>query len=165
VKTIILAVLAATLAPAWGQNLDLKFDAIAAKASEKAEIDLDAPVVALFLKNASGIDGLSGVIVRNYEFANPGAYAESDLDPLRRQVRGSGWSRIVCAKETGETTEVYVFSSGGKPAGFLIINTKPKELTVMQVKGTIQLGELRQVEDLVPSRFAFNLRNIPAAKR
>ena len=165
VKPIILAVLMAALVPAWGQTLDLKFDSIAAKAKEKAEVDLDAAGLGLLLKvsGVKGIEGVTGVIVRNYEFAKAGEYANSDLDPLRKQVAGAaGWSRIVNVSEDNETTEIYLFTTGDKPAGFLIISAEAKELTVVQIKGTIQLSQLAQLEELVQSKVAYDLKNVPA---
>src|SRR5437016_2785302 len=95
---------------AAAQKLELKFDALAAKASAKAELDLDANLLRLVthLAKDSDLDGLlSGVRaihVRNYEFSKAGAYSQKDLEHLRNQVAAqSRWSRIANVKED-ETT-------------------------------------------------------------
>ena len=164
-KTLMLAALTVALVPLWGQKLDLNLDSIAAKARNKAEVDLEGPVLAAALKSISdkSLDGIvqkvTGVFVRNYEFEKDGAYSDADLDALRRQVAGApGWSRVVNVKEDNETTEIYMFSDAGKPAGFLIISAEPKELSVVHVRGSIQLAQLQEV---VQSSIQFDLKNLP----
>ena len=164
-KTLLLAVLTMALAPAWGQKLELKLDSVAAKASEKTEVDLDGPVLAAVLKNTTskGLDAIAanvtGVFVRSYEFANDDAFTDADLAPLRKQVAGTpGWSRIINVKEEKESTEIYMFSDAGKPAGFLLITAEPNELTVVHVQGAIQLAQL---QELVQSSIQFDLKNLP----
>lgn len=168
-KTLAWIALTAALVPAWGQKLDLQFDKLAAKANQKTEVDVDRAALAMFAKNsgAKGLDGIlsgvNGVTVRNYEFAQTGAYNDSDLEPLRKQVAsGTGWSRIVNVKEEHESTEIYMFSQGDTPGGFLIISAEPKELTVVHVQGNIQLAQL---QELVQSSVKFDLKNLPAGSK
>ena len=160
-KTFLLAALAAMLAPVWGQQVDLKFDAIAAKAKEKTEIDLDANTLSALMKLGGKNDllaNVTGVAVRNYEFAKEGEYTDRDLEAVRKQVSGaSGWSRIVNVKDGKETTEIYMFAAGGKPAGFLLICAEPEELTVVNVEGNIQVAQL---QELVHSTVAFDLKRL-----
>jgi hypothetical protein len=164
VKALLIAALAATLAPVWGQQLDLKFDSIAAKAKEKTEIDLDNNALTALAKvgAAKGLDGIlaniTGVAVRSYEFAREGEYNDRDLEALRKQVSGgNGWSRIVNVKEEKEATEIYMLTAAGKPGGFLVISAGPQELTVVSVQGTIQLAQL---QELVQSNIAFDLKSL-----
>lgn len=164
-KTLAWMALTVALVPAWGQKLEINFDNLAAKAHEKAEVDLDRPTMDMLLKNsgAKGLDGVlsgvEGVAVRNYEFDQAGAYSDADLEPLRKQVAsGTGWSRIVNVKEGHESTEIYMFSQGDTPGGFLIISAEPKELTVVHVQGKIQLAQL---QELVQSSVKFDLKNLP----
>jgi len=167
---LLLAALAATLTPIWGQQLDLKFDAIAAKAKDKTEVDLNGPALSILAKAGgakAGLDGLlanlTSVAVRSYEFAKEGEYSDRDLEPLRKQVSGNnGWSRIVNVKEETETTEIYMFTTAGKPAGFLVIAAEPNELTVVNVQGTIQVAQL---QELVNSTIAFDLKSLGAASK
>ena len=66
-KLVVVAVLAGiTLAPlASAQKIELKFDALAAKASEKAEVDLDGSILKLLpqLLSKEDRDGKSPVIL------------------------------------------------------------------------------------------------------
>src|ERR1035441_4476635 len=120
-RFVVVAVLAGlTLAPpASAQKLDLKFDALAAKASDKAEVDLDGALLKLALQGLSKKDkdakspagdllsGVQEVHVRHYEFAKPGSYSDKDLEPLRKQVsEGSGWSRVLNVKRRTEERRV-----------------------------------------------------------
>lgn len=162
-KTLILTALTVALVPAWGQKLDLNLDTIAAKARAKTEVDLEGPVLAAALKNVSdkNPDGIlqkvTGVFVRNYEFEKNGAYTDADLRALRQQAAGRGWSRVVHIKEDNETTEIFMFTDAGQPAGFLMISAEAKELTVVHVQGTIQLAQLQEV---VQSSIQFDLKNL-----
>ena len=109
--TVFAGILLAPLATA--QKLELKFDALAARASDKSEVDLDAALLKMLLSHvpkdakSHGGDLFSGVQeihVRNYEFDKAGAYSDQDLEPLRKQVSaGSGWSRIATVKEKAES--------------------------------------------------------------
>jgi len=165
--TVVLAAI-----PASAQKLDLKFDALAARASDKAEVDLDGATLQTLLQVAakSGKDskelkglpellgGIQEVHVRHYEFEKPGAWSDKDLEGLRQQVSGAaGWTRIASVKEKDEATEVYVLSQGGKLGGALIMTGEAKELTVVHVLGVLTLA---QMKELVDSKIAYNLGNV-----
>jgi hypothetical protein len=88
--------------------------------------------------------------VRNYEFANAGAYTDKDLEPLRKQVsEGSGWSRIVNVKDKDkdDNVEVFVQSLGGKVGSCLILAAEAKELSVVYLMGTLTLARMKGVAD------------------
>ena len=161
-KLVVVAVLAGmTLAPfAGAQKLELKFDALAARASEKAEVDLDGSILKLLpqLLSKDDRDGKSPVIevlgglreihVRNYEFDKTGAYTDKDLEPLRKQVsEGSGWSRIVHVKEDGESTEVFMQSQGGKIGSCLSLAAEARELSVVYLVGTMTVAQMKGLAD------------------
>jgi hypothetical protein len=135
-------------APARAQALDINLDTMAAKAKEKAEVTLEGSLLAQALQMApanvkSAVANVSRVVVRHYEFATTGQYADSDLEAIRKQV--STWSRVINVKDEHESTEIYMLSKDGKPAGFLLIAAEPKELTVVHVVGSIDLASLRAV--------------------
>jgi hypothetical protein len=150
---------------AKAQKLELKLDAIAAKASDKAEVDLDGNLLKLALshlpkdKDSKSLNdvlgGVQEVHVRHYEFDKDGAFSKTDLDPLRKQVSdGSGWSRIVNVQEKNESAEVFVLNQGGKISGCLILATEARELSVVHISGTLTVA---QMKELVDSKLAYNL--------
>jgi hypothetical protein len=169
-KTLTATVIAALLLPAWAaaqkpasadQKLDFDFPNLAALAKHKAEVDLDGSTLAQLSggnkENAGVFSGLKGVHVRNYEFAEEGAYPKSALDPLRRQVAASpAWSRIVNVQEEKESTQIYILKgAGGEPGGLLVISAEAKEITVVEILGTVELGRLQEV---VQSSISYDLK-------
>lgn len=138
-----LAAFAMALVPLCGQSLDLHFDALAEKAKQKTEIDLEGPALAQAIPPSIKV---SRVAVRSYEFANKGEYSDKDIDALRQQVaKHAGWSRILSTKEPDESTEIYIQNQDGKPTAFLLISAEAKELTVVHVVGSIQLAQLKEL--------------------
>jgi hypothetical protein len=154
--------------PASAQKLELRLDAIAAKASDKAEVDLDGAILKLALpqalskkdkagKSPAGdlLSGVQEVHVRHYEFEKAGTFSDKDLEPLRKQVsEGSGWSRILNVKEKNGSAEVFVLNQGGKAGSCLILATEAKELSVVYIMGTLTLA---QMKELVDSNVVYNL--------
>jgi len=159
-KSLLIVTLA--LAPVWGQALDFNLDAVAAKAKEKAEITLEGPLLEQAMKNAPDkvkdkMGSVSRVLVRHYEFDKPGQYADSDLDSVRKVVSsGSDWARMLNIKEEKESVEIYMQTQAGKTTGFLLIAAEQKELTVVQITGTIDLASLQEV---VKSTINYDLKS------
>ena len=157
--------------PASAQKLELKFDELAAKASEKAEVDLDGALLKFALqaagkekkdsKDDKGKEALTGLLgniqqihVRHYEFDKAGAWSDKDLESVRKLVSGAGWSRIVNVKDKDETVEVHVLMQGSNLGGALILAAEEKEFTVVHLQGTMTLA---QMKELVDSKIAYNL--------
>lgn len=92
--------------------------------------------------------GLKGIYVRSYEFDDAGVYGPADLDFVRRQIKSPLWSRIVGVRSTvkGENVEVYTMLDGEKMNGLAIIAAEPKNFTVVNVVGMIDLEKLRMLE-------------------
>ena len=162
---------------AAGQKLDIKLDALAAQASAKHEIDLDGPLLKMALAKGAEhlakdpkagkklpigdlLSGIEAVHVREYEFEKPGAYTDTELDSLRKQVGGgSGWSRIVGVKEKNESTEVYLWLQGEQVGGCLILHAEPKEVAVVHVGGSVSLAKMKE---LVDSNIKYDLSSLMA---
>jgi uncharacterized protein DUF4252 len=175
-KTLLVATVMAALACelASAQKLNLDLSALAAKAASKNEVTLEGPALQMFQQAAASkgdkaaadnigkmFSGIEGVVVRNYKFAMAGEYSDRDLEPLRQQTgSGSGWSRIINVKEKDGNTEIYVYNQGGGPMGMLVIAAKAKELTVVQISGSVQLAQLKE---LVNSTIHFDPPNVDAA--
>jgi hypothetical protein len=154
-RLVVIAALAgmmwAPVAPA--QKLDLKFDALAAKSSDKAEVDLDGALLRLATRHAKAEAGdflgdLKEIHVRHYEFDKAGSYSDQDLAPLRKQVSESaGWSRILNVKEKDENTEIFVLTQGGKIGSCLILSAEARQLSVVHIMGTLTLARVKELAD------------------
>jgi hypothetical protein len=148
----------ATLAPAahLSAQLQINLDGLASKAKESVQITLDSTMLQLagnFLKSDNSddgkvkslISGLKAITVRNFEFAEEGQYKTEDLQPIRSQLRGPGWSKIVGTESKTEISEIYTKSDQGKIVGVAILNAEPKELSVIYIEGTIDLAGLARL--------------------
>jgi len=143
---------------ASGQQVRWNSEKLAAKASDSVDVTLDGPMLRLatkFLSSEDGderqvkklVAGLKGIYVKSFEFKNTGEYTAADVESFRAQVRGPGWDRIVGVHSTeeGENVEVYIKSDDGegkKISGLAIIAAEPKELTLVNIVGPIDLDTL-----------------------
>ena len=157
-KSLIVACLAALPLLAAPQQFHLNLDSVAAKASEHVDVSLNASTLQFAAKflDASDPDeakvkkliaGLEGIYVRHFSFKSAGAWSQADLEPIRAQLRGPEWSRIVgvVSSEDGENAEIWLRTSGNKSIGVAIIATEPKEMTVVNIAGTIDLESLSEL--------------------
>ena len=95
------------------------------------------------------ISGLKGVYVKSYEFKSEGQFTEGDLTLLRAQLSGPGWSRIVDIKsldDADDNAEVYVATDAGRVEGMSILSVEPKEVTVINIVGPIDIEKLKRLE-------------------
>ncbi len=161
---ILVFVLGAGSRAAFGQDTRLKIDnleKLADKAAETVDVTLDGPMLALASKFLSKerspdeakvkdlIKNLKGIYVKSFEFDKEGEYSEADVDAIRAQLRAPAWSRIVGvrSKRDGETAEVYLRTEGdSKILGMAVIAAEPKELTVVNIVGPIDLDKLSELE-------------------
>ena len=148
------------IAPAlgWGQALKLdSLDRLAAKASESVNVTLDGAL----LRMASGflseddkdeadvkklVAGLKSILVRSFEFKNTGEYLESDVEAIRAQLRNAGWKKIVEVRSKVEgDADVYLHTEADRVAGLAVISAEPRELTVVNIDGTLDLQSFRRI--------------------
>jgi hypothetical protein len=161
------ACIVAALAPAGAaaQKLELRLDALASRAAEKAEVDLDGAALGTAKILAGGIpaqlSGLAEVHVRHYEFPEKGAYSPADLEHLRKQVGpGSGWARLVSVKDETDDVEIHFFPARAGNGGLLIVAGEARELTVVHLVGDFSEDKLREI---VKSDIKYDLGGILAA--
>lgn len=147
----------------YGQDAKLqlgKLSDLEAKASEVVDVTLDGKMLQMaskFLSNKRSsdeakakelINGLKGIYVKSYEFEKEGQYSNADVDSLRAQLQSPGWQRLVGvrSKKDGEKAEVYIMTSGDNILGLAIIASEPKELTVVNIVGPIDINKLSDLE-------------------
>jgi len=153
----IIACLALPLAAA-PQQFQLNLDSVAAKASEHLDVSLNASTLQFAAKFLDSNDpdeakvkkllvGIDGIYVRHFEFKSAGAWNQADLDPVRAQLHGPEWSKIVgvTSSEDGENAEVWLRIAGNKTVGVAILATEPKEVTVVNIAGSIDLETLAEL--------------------
>ncbi len=155
-KIYSLAVLALTLsAPLFGQGakLNIQLDHLAAKAESVVNVNMDRATIEMGRQALSTkkeldpevkqlMEGLEGIYVRVFEFANPGVYTQADVEEIRKQLSGPGWASFVDVREKGETVSVYSYVEGGKVGGMAVLAAEPKELVVVNIVGPIDLAKL-----------------------
>jgi len=150
-------VLAVTLA-AHGQQIQIpaSWDQLAAKAEEVDNVMLDKNMLGLaakFMKDDNDQDSvevnrllgkLNGIYVRHLEFKNPGEFTQADVEPVRAQLQGPEWTRIVDVKDknTKENVVIYTRTVNGKSAGLVILAEEPTELTFVHLDGSIDPQDL-----------------------
>jgi hypothetical protein len=152
--TILLMVPAAAFAQSGRLRIDLPAS-IAARASETVDVNLDGVMLRLAAKFLSDDDEpgiremvrkLEGIYVRSYEFDQPDAYDRSVVVGLRAQL-GPEWKRIVTVESrTKENTEIYVRAQGDSVTGLVVLSAEPKELTIVNIVGPIDLDKLAGLE-------------------
>lgn len=136
-----------------------EFPALADKASESVVVTLDSALLGMasrFLdasdpEQASAkklVSSLTGIYVRSYKFDSDFAYPKADVDAVRRQLSAPGWSRMVEAHSKKENTDVDVFMlvDNGKAMGLAIIASEPREFTIVNIVGSIDLEQLHEIE-------------------
>ncbi len=142
-----------------GQLRIPEFAALADKASESVNVTLDANLLGMacrFLNSADAeqaaakklCTALTGIYVRHYTFDKDYAYPKVDIEGVRRQLSAPGWSRIVEARSKKENTDVDVFVliDRGKAQGLSIIASEPREFTIVNIVGNIDLDDLHELE-------------------
>jgi hypothetical protein len=154
-KYLLALLILAVTAPLQAQKVTIDLPGLAEKAREVVDITLDAQMLKLAAKFFSAPDEkmvrgivskLEGVYVRSYEFDKDNEYDRSSIDKIRAQL-GPSWKKIVNVRGKKEDAEIYLDMRGGdQPMGLVIIKTEPRELTVVNIVGPIDLDQLSHLE-------------------
>lgn len=143
--------------PAAAQRLNLDFPGLADRAEEVVDVTLDGAMLRLASKFFSNKDAderavremvqkLQGIYVRSYTFEKAGMYDRAIVDRLRSQI-GAGWNKIVNVQGKKENVEIYVQTRGeDQITGLVVISAEPRELTVVNIVGPVDLDRLADIE-------------------
>jgi hypothetical protein len=94
--------------------------------------------------------GLDSVQVRNYEFEQAGEFSDADLDSVRAQIaKLHGCTSIVDSKSKKEHSQVFLCSEEGKTTGIIVLDSEPKELNVVYVKGNMNMSDLGKLNGMM----------------
>lgn len=160
-KLVIASILALSLAvPASAQRLNLDLPGLAGladRADEVVDITLDASMLRLAAKFLAGndpdereirslISGLQGIYVRSYEFAKDGEYDRSLVERIKSQL-GPSWKPLVTVRsKTKENVNIMADVRGDRINGLVIIAAEPREFTVVNIVGDIDIDRLSRLE-------------------
>jgi hypothetical protein len=131
------------------------FEKLAAKASEKINVNLDASLVEFAGRFLSGekpdeaaakklLGSLKGIYIRGFEFSKEGEYSPKDLDSIREQLKSPGWNCFFSAEEQGgrETVDICLHREGELATGLVVLAVEPKEVSVINIVGSIRPEDL-----------------------
>src|SRR5256885_1241533 len=115
---LILLLISCAAAQDKSGRLQFDWDKLAAKAVEKVDLNLEAPMLEMaskFLgstgddaKFKQAVQGLKGVFVKSFTFDKEGEYSQADVASLRSQLRSPEWSKILDVQEKRESTGIYI---------------------------------------------------------
>ncbi len=157
---LLLLVGSAMTVRAQGPKLQMdQLDVLANKASETVDVKLDERLMQITYKFFVGKDpddakikevlkGIKGIYVKSFTFEKEGEYSQVEVDSVMSQLRGATWSRIltVKSKKDGANVEVYLNMVADQITGLAVLSVEPKEFTVVNIVGPIDLDKLSELE-------------------
>jgi hypothetical protein len=161
-SVLLLALLVPRTAAAQGARLQLDhLNKLADRSKETVDVTVDAAMLketAGFLagKGADSekvqdlLAGIRGIYVKSFQFGVPDAYTEADVEAVRKQVSGPGWSRVVGVRGKRELTEIYFWKERDTTGGLVVIAAQPNELTVVNIVGRVDLASLAALGPMIP---------------
>jgi Domain of unknown function (DUF4252) len=100
-------------------------------------------------KAAAGVlKDIDSIRIRSFKFDDDGAYSMADIDAVRKQLDGPGWSHLVAQhkREPKEDTDVFMCLEDGKIKGLAVIASQAREFTIVNVIGNIDIDKLAQLK-------------------
>jgi hypothetical protein len=158
---IILLLICGGVMSARAQSAKLQLDqldALANRASNTVDVKLDEHLIQttskLFGKDPDEAEikdllkSVKGIYVKSFSFDKENEYSPVEIESVTSQLRSGGWSKIVgvTSKKEGENVDVYLMQLGDQISGLAILCINPKELTVVNIVGPIDLEKLSQLE-------------------
>ena len=126
---------------------------LAAKADEVVKVTMDKKMLQFaskFMDSEGDDEGrkiiqkLNGIYVRSLEFKNEGEFTENDVAPVRAQLQGPEWSRIVQveSKSDKEHVEIFIKYVNNVAQGLVVLSEEPRELVLVHLDGPINPEDL-----------------------
>jgi hypothetical protein len=161
VKIALACLLAPALAAAQDARLKLpEFKSLAGKATESVNISLSPWLLHMagaFIdeKDADSVAtkqllaGIKAIEIRSYHFATDFAYSAADIDGVRSQLSGPGWSQLmqVHHRDKSEDVDMYVLIENNVTKGFALVASQPREFTIINIVGSINVDDLPKLEN------------------
>jgi hypothetical protein len=145
---------------AQGPKLQLdQLDVLANKANETVDVRLDERLMQTTAKFFSSKDpddaeikevlkGVKGIYVKSFTFDKDGEYSSAEVESVMSQLRVGAWSKVLTVKsrKDGENVEVYLNLAGDQINGLAVLSIDPREFTVVNIVGPIDLEKLSKLE-------------------
>lgn len=149
------------------------FEGIASKAIQTVDISLNTSLLGMaagFMDSSNPDDaavkeiiaGLKGVYVRSYTFNGDFQYPERDIDSVRKQLSTPGWQRLVAVHNSPDhsNVDIYICMVEGRASGLAIIASHPREFTIVNIVGSVDLQKLHQLQ----GKFGIPQVQLPGAR-
>jgi uncharacterized protein DUF4252 len=144
-------------------RLDIpSFNHLRAKANDSVNITIGGPLLRLVSRFAANhedadqeeqaalsiLNDVSSIQVRNFSFDEEDAYSMADVDSVRKQLDGPCWNHLVQQQKRAsrEATDVFMCLEDGKVMGIAVIASEPREFTIVNVIGNIDIDKLSKLE-------------------
>ena len=145
---------------AQGAKLQMdQLDFLANKAAETIDVKLDEHLMQTTAKFFLGKDpedaeirniikGVKGIYVKSFTFEREGEYTQAEVEAVMSQLRGAGWSKVVSviSRKDGQNIGVYLNTTGDVISGLAVLSIEPKEFTVVNIVGPVDLQKLSKLE-------------------
>jgi Domain of unknown function (DUF4252) len=94
------------------------------------------------------LKGIEAVYVRSYQFAEDNVYSRDDIDKVRQQLQADQWKPIaeIRNKKNAENVDIFIALKDDKPIGFAILASEPREFTIVNVVGTIDIAHIATLQ-------------------
>jgi hypothetical protein len=157
---VLVSLLLPALAAAQAGKLVIPdFSDLAKKATEAVDITLDGDMLksATHMLGGAGrgnssdtdvaglVSGLKAISVRSFTFEKPDMYSTEDVERVLAQVNAPGWKKVISVREKGEHVEIHM-RENTEDGGLLIVTEEPRELTIVNIAGKINMDQLRQLQ-------------------
>jgi len=162
IKFILLSLVLLTAITANAQDARLRFERLNVlenKAQDVVEVNIDGKLLELAKrvlvkvndqdakKVGQAINGLKGIYVRVYNFANENEYNITDIDEIRNQLNAPGWARLanVRSKKNNQKVDVFTMFTGDTMSGLAVVVSESKSIAIVNVIGPIDIELLAEM--------------------
>jgi hypothetical protein len=129
-------------------SVDISINGFMLRTLSKIARSVDEPGDAEEAAALSLLGDIKSVQVRSFEFDHDDAYDKADIDAVRRQLSGGGWSPLVQSRkrDAREDVDVYVRMVGDRIEGLAVVASEPREFTIVNIVGHIDIDKVAMLE-------------------
>jgi hypothetical protein len=94
------------------------------------------------------LQDIDSLRVRSFDFDTDDAYSRADVEAVRQQLSGPGWSALaqVRSRESKSDVDVYLNTDDGKILGLAVVASEPRSFTIVNIVGRIDIDKLAKLE-------------------